>query len=209
MHVKDNIKVILILCILALLAGVYLIAFRGGGVSPPVGYSLAVSSGGANPQVNGNGTVKIVEFSDFECPYCGAVEPTVKQVLANYGSRVDFVYKNYPLSIHPYAWKAAEAYEIALQYGKGMEYHDILFANQNALDVDSLKRYARQVGIPGDEFDKLLDSGAMYSKVAADQAEGDRLGVTGTPTFFINGRALVGAQPYPEFEKIINEELSK
>jgi protein-disulfide isomerase len=209
MHVKNNSRVILILCILALLAGGYLIAFRGSGVNPPIGYSLAASSGGVNPQINSNRTVEIVEFSDFQCSYCGAAEPTVKQVLANYGSRVNFVYKNYPLSIHPYAWKAAEAYEIALQYGKGTEYHDILFANQNALDVDSLKKYARQVGIPGAEFDRLLDSGAMSQNVSADQAEGERLGVTGTPTFFINGRMLVGSQPYSEFEKIINEELSK
>jgi protein-disulfide isomerase len=209
MHMKNNTKVILVLCLLAVLVGGYFLTVRSGGASPPLGYSLAGLNGGANPQINGNRTVEIVEFSDFQCSYCGAAEPTVKQVLANYGSHVKFVYKNYPLSIHPYAWKAAEAYEISLQYGKGAEYHDILFANQNALDVESLKKYARQVGIPGAEFDRLLDSGAMSQNVSADQAEGDRLGVTGTPTFFINGRILVGAQPYSEFEKMINEELSK
>ena len=206
---KNNDRVILVLCLLAVLVGGYIILAHSGGANLPIGYSLAGLNGGASPQINSNRTVEIVEFSDFQCPYCGAAEPTVKQVLANYGSRVNFTYKNFPLSIHPYAWKAAEAYEIALQYGKGQEYHDILFANQNALDVDSLKKYARQVGIPGAEFDNLLDSGAMYNKVAADQAEGNRLGVTGTPTFFIDGRILVGAQPYPEFEKMINEELSK
>jgi protein-disulfide isomerase len=187
-----NSGVLLVLAVLALVVG---------------GYSVTVPSGGGNPPINSNRTVDIVEFSDFQCPYCVAAVPTVKQVLAKYGNRVKFEYKNFP--IHTNAWKAAEAYEIASQYGKGMEYHDILFANQNALDVDSLKKYARQVGIPGDEFDRLLDSGAMYSKVAADQAEGERLGVSGTPTFFIDGRMLVGAQPYSEFEKIINEELSK
>jgi protein-disulfide isomerase len=185
-------KVLLVLGVLALIVG---------------GYFVTVNSSGTSPPINSNRTVEMVEFSDFQCPYCAAAVPTVKQVLAKYGDHVTFEYKNFP--IHPNAWKAAEAYEIALQYGKGTEYHDLLFANQNALDVDSLKKYARQVGIPGNEFDRLLDSGAMSKNVSADQAEGERLEVTGTPTFFIDGRMLVGAQPYSEFEKIINEELYK
>lgn len=189
-HMKT--KVLLVLVVLTLVVG---------------GYFVTVNSGGTSPLINSNRTVEMVEFSDFQCPYCAAVVPTVKQVLATYGDHVKFEYKNFP--VHTNAWKAAEAYEIASQYGKGMEYYNVLFANQNALDVDSLKKYARQVGIPGDEFDRLLDSGAMSKNISADQAEGERLGVTGTPTFFIDGRMLVGAQPYSEFEKIINEELYK
>ncbi len=187
-----NSRIILVLGLLAVLVG---------------GYFVTLGNNGANSPINGNRTVQMVEFSDFQCSYCAAAVPAVKQVLAKYGNHVKFDYKNFP--IHPNAEKAAEAYEIAVQYGKGTEYHDILFSNQNALDVDSLKQYARQVGIPGAEFDKLLDSGLMSKKVSADQTEGERLGVQGTPTFFINGRMLVGAQPYSEFEKIINEELSK
>jgi protein-disulfide isomerase len=185
-------RIILVLVLLAVLAGGYFVAAGNNWVSPPI---------------NGNRTVEMVEFSDFQCQYCAAAEPTVKQVLAKYGDHVKFEYKNFP--IHPNAEKAAEAYDIAVQYGKGAEYSDILFSNQNTLDVNSLKQYARQVGIPGAEFDKLLDSGVMSKNVSADQAEAGRLGVQGTPTFFIDGRMLVGAQPYSEFERIINEELSK
>ena len=152
--------------------------------------------------------VQIVEFSDFQCPYCGAAEPAVLQVLKEYAGKVSLVYLNFPLSFHPYAEKAAEAYECALVQGKSWEYHDVLFANQNALDVQSLKKHASDLKLDSAKFDSCLDGGSKKAVVDADTQKGSSLGVSGTPTFFINGKMLVGAQPYSAFKQVIDAELS-
>jgi len=156
--------------------------------------------------------VTIIEFSDFQCPYCGRFyQQTLPLIEENYikTGKVKIVYRDFPLSFHQYAQKAAEAAECAHEQGKFWEYHDKLFENQNALDVASLKQYASELGLDAQKFNDCLDSGKKASEVQKDFNDGSMYGVSGTPTFFINGIPLVGAQPYSVFEQIINQELSK
>jgi protein-disulfide isomerase len=151
--------------------------------------------------------VTIVEFSDFECPFCVRAEGTVKEVLAAYPGKVRLVYRDYPLPNHSKAPKAAEAAHCAGDQGKYWEMHDKLFANAQKLDVADLKAHAREVGLDGGKFDQCLDSGAKAKEVELHKKAGDDAGVSGTPAFFINGRLLSGAQPLEAFKAIIDEEL--
>ena len=159
---------------------------------------------------SGNDKVVIEEFSDFECSFCGRALPTVNQILDEYGDQVEFVYKHFPLtSIHPRAQKAGEASECASDQGKFKEYHDKLFENQRALEISNLKQYAADLGLDTDKFNSCLDSGEKASVVNNDLQEGRQKGVSGTPTFFINGQKLVGAQPFASFKPIIDNQLAK
>ena len=152
--------------------------------------------------------VTIVEFSDFECPYCGAAHDTVEQVMSSYAGKVRLVYRQFPLSFHPHAAKAAEASLCAADQGKFWEYHDALFKNQKKLDPTELKAHASEVGLDGQKFGQCLDSGDKKKAVDADQQAGLAAGVGGTPAFFINGIFLNGAQPIDEFKKVIDGELA-
>jgi protein-disulfide isomerase len=152
--------------------------------------------------------VTIVEFSDFECPYCGAAHDTVEQVMSSYAGKVRLVYRQFPLSFHPHAAKAAEASLCAADQGKFWEYHDVLFKNQKKLEPTDLKAHATEVGMDGQKFGQCLDSGDKKKAVDADQQAGLQAGVGGTPAFFINGIFLNGAQPIDEFKKIIDGELA-
>jgi protein-disulfide isomerase len=153
--------------------------------------------------------VVIVEFSDFQCPYCARFhQQTFPQLMENYGDRMQFVYRDFPLeSIHPQALPAAEAAECADDQGAFWEYQDLLFANQGSLDSDSLISYAEDLQLDVDEFRECFESGKYEDEVRADLDDGMAYGVSGTPTFFINGMRLVGAQPYSAFEQVIEEEL--
>ena len=155
--------------------------------------------------------VVIVEFSDFQCFYCARfATETLGQILNTYGKSVRLVYRDFPLiSIHSQAQKAAEAAQCAQEQGKYWEYHDLLFENQQALDIGSLKAYAEQLGLDTDDFDDCLDSGRFASEVAKDLTDGQGYGVTATPTFFINGRLVRGAQPFSVFQALIEEQLAK
>jgi protein-disulfide isomerase len=155
--------------------------------------------------------VLIVEFSDFQCSFCARfAEETLGQILDTYGDRVRFVYRDFPITeMHDYAQKAAEATQCANDQGKYWEYSDLLFKNQQALDVDSLKKYAEDLGLNTGAFNECLDSGQYTSEVQKDREEGESYGITGTPTFFINGRMLRGAKPFSAFQAIIEEELAK
>jgi protein-disulfide isomerase len=152
--------------------------------------------------------ITIVEFSDFECPYCGAAHDTVEQVMSSYAGKVRLVYRQFPLSFHPHAAKAAEASLCAADQGKFWEYHDVLFKNQKKLDPTDLKAYAGEVGLDGQKFGQCLESGDKKKTVDADQQAGLAAGVGGTPAFFINGIFLNGAVPVDEFKKIIDVELA-
>ena len=159
--------------------------------------------------VAGSDKVTLVEFSDFECPFCGRAYPVVKQLREEYGSKLEFVYKHFPLSnIHPNAQKAAEASECARDQGKFEEYHNKLFENQQALGVSSLKQYAVEFSLDAAKFNNCLDSGEKASIVKKDQDEGESKGVSGTPTFFINNERLIGAQPYSAIKEVIDRQLS-
>jgi protein-disulfide isomerase len=154
-----------------------------------------------------NAPVTIVEFSDFGCPYCRRAAATLEQVLESYGEKVRLVYRHYPLQ--PNSQRAAEAASCANENGKFWPYHDLLFANQNAHADADLKRYAKDVGLDEQIFATCLDSGRGSKIVEQDAADGDAAGVTGTPSFFINGRPLSGALPFDAFKQAIEEALAK
>jgi len=151
--------------------------------------------------------ITIVEFSDYECPFCGRAEPTVKDVVDQYKGKVRLVYREYPLSIHEHAQKASEAALCALDQGKYWEMHEKLFENQHSLDVESLKGYAKALSLDSAKFDKCLDTGEKAKTVEASLKAGEDAGVSGTPAFFINGRPLFGAVPVERFKEVIDAEL--
>lgn len=152
--------------------------------------------------------VTLVEFSDFQCPYCGSFHPTVKQVLQTYGDKVRLVYKHFPLPFHPFAQKGAEASECASEQGKFWEMHDVMFEHQDLLSFDQLKKWAREIGLNGSKFDSCLDSGKFASKVQADLQEGESKGITGTPGTFVNGQLVSGAVPFASLKQIIDQALA-
>ncbi len=158
-----------------------------------------------------NAKVVIVEFSDYTCPYCAKfaneVEPKIEQ---NYGDKVKFVFRDFP--VHgEVAYKAAEAAECAGEQGKYWEYHRMLYKNQREWisNTSLLYSYAEQLGLDVSAFKSCLDSGKYREEVEKDQQDGIKYGVTGTPTFFINGKKYVGYMPYDQFAKLIDEELGK
>lgn len=153
--------------------------------------------------------VTIVEWSDFQCPFCSRAVPTLKAIEEQYKGKVKFAFKHQPLPFHSNAKGAAMAAMAANEQGKFWEYHDKLFANQTALDRASLEKYAQELGLNMTKFKSALDSNKFESIISADSEEGTKVGARGTPTFFINGRQLVGAQPVESFKTIIDDELQK
>ncbi len=153
--------------------------------------------------------VTIVEFSDFQCPFCSRVNPTLKQIQDTYGKDVAIVFVNQPLSFHAQARDAAKAFLAANRQGKAWELHDKMFANQQALMPADLERYAGEVGLNVAKWKKDLADPEIEKQVAADQALAASVGADGTPAFYINGRELSGAQPFPSFKAIIDEEIKK
>ena len=154
--------------------------------------------------------VTIVEFSEFQCPFCARVLPTVKQVQDEYGDKVRVVWRNNPLPFHKDAAPAAAvAMEAKAQGGdeKFWEVHDVLFENQKALTRPQLEEYAKNAGLDLDKVKKALDEDTHKSAISGDQAVASQFGARGTPYFFINGRQLRGAVPYASFKAIIDEEI--
>lgn len=164
-----------------------------------------------NDPVKGNPQAKvtIVEFSDFQCPFCGFVEPTLGKIFETYPDKVKLVYKNYPLPSHENAENAALAALCAKEQDKYWEYHDKLFENQESLKESDLKKYAADLGLKTEDFNSCLESKKYKSQIETDVMEANKVGVRGTPAFFINGRSLYGAQPFEKFQEIIEEELKK
>jgi len=156
-----------------------------------------------------NAKVTIIEFSDYECPFCKKAEPTMKKILKNYEGKVRWVYRDFPMSYHKNAQLAAEASEAAHAQGKYWEYHDLIYENTKNLKKADLIKYAEQLGLDVQQFTSDLESGKYTEEVKKDLADGEKAGVDGTPAFFINGRKVVGAQPYEEFARVIDEELEK
>lgn len=151
--------------------------------------------------------IELIEFSDFQCPYCQRANPTVAQVLSTYGDRIRFVYRHYPLPNHPNARPAAEAAACAGEQGKFWPYHDKLFANASRLGDPDLKQHAAELGLDAAKFNACVDTHKYKPQVDADLRAGAEAGVNGTPAFFINGRPVSGAQPFDVFRRIIDEEL--
>jgi len=173
---------------------------------PPPRVDVAASGPARGP---GDAKVTIIEFSDFQCPYCGAAFTTVEQLMQQYAGKVKLVFRQFPLPIHPQAEKAAEASLCAADQGKFWEFYDLLFKNQKKLDVPELKTYAASAGVPdAGKFAQCLDSGDKKKQVDSDIEAGQAAGVNGTPAFFINGVFINGAMPIEEFKKVIDPELA-
>ena len=165
--------------------------------------------------------VTIIEFSDFQCPFCRSFwSGAFNQIKSEYigaGKSVKFVYRDFPLSFHPMAQKYAEAAECAGDQNRYWEMHDKIFEEQeklgtgtiSSLDVSDVKGWAAELGLNSANFDQCLDSGKHAEEVRKDFADGSKAGVSGTPSFFINGNLLVGAQPFESFKQIIDAELQK
>jgi protein-disulfide isomerase len=154
--------------------------------------------------------VTIVEFSDFQCPFCSRVIPTLDRVIEEYGDKVQLIFRQFPLrNIHPEAQKAAEASLCADDQGKFWEMHDLMFADQGGLSIDKLKEKAGELELDLVVFGECLDSDKYAEQVEADLQAGSGAGVSGTPALFINGRFLSGAQPYDVIAKVIDDELSR
>jgi protein-disulfide isomerase len=152
--------------------------------------------------------VIIVEFSDYQCPYCKQATETLKQVLQRYGHNVRLVFKQLPLPIHKDAFNAAQASVCAEQQGKFWEYHDRLF-NSSSLSLEALRSIAADLGLHTDEFNKCLNSEAARASVIKDINEAKQVGIQATPTFIINGRLMRGAGSPEEFYKTIEQEIRK
>jgi protein-disulfide isomerase len=168
-----------------------------------------VNTAGAQAKGPGAAPVTIVEFSDFQCPFCAKVLPTVRRIQDTYGQTVRVVWKHMPLPNHRDAVAAAVAAEAAGKQGKFWEFHDLLFANQVRLQPDALTRYARELGLDVPRFEADRGAADVRKRVDADAAEALAMGIDGTPAFFINGRFISGAQPFEVFSTLIDEELAK
>jgi protein-disulfide isomerase len=152
--------------------------------------------------------ITIVEFSDYQCPFCRRAEPTIEQVLARYEGKIRFVYRHFPLDrIHPQARGASEAAACADKQGKFWEYHSALFAENAQLERASLDALAEQLELDTAAFASCLEEGQTKELVEKDLQAGSEAGVTGTPAFFINGIPLRGAVPETDFQRIIDQEL--
>jgi protein-disulfide isomerase len=172
---------------------------------------LRVEVAATGPAVGPEGApVTIVEFSDFQCPYCARIVPTLKQVQEEYGDKVRLVFRQFPLeSIHPNAQKAAEASLCAGEQGKFWEMHDLMFEEQQQLAMEELKEKAVRLELDAEAFGECVDSSRFAEQVADDLREGSTAGVSGTPAMFINGRFLNGAQPFEAIAKVVDEELER
>lgn len=170
---------------------------------------VSVSGGGDAVLGDKNAPVEIIEFSDYECPFCTRFYtntlPQLKREYIDTG-KAKLIYRDFPLDFHANAQKAAEAAECAGDEGKYYEMHDKLFEEGVSGGVSAFKQYAKDIGLDTVNFDACLDSGKHASEVQKDFQDGQKAGVSGTPSFFINGKQLVGAQPFEAFKQIIEQK---
>jgi protein-disulfide isomerase len=177
--------------------------------SPPI-FRADVSVNGAPFKGAEKAVVTIVKFEDFQCPFCKQAQSALTEILSRYEGKVRLVHKDFPLdSIHPQARQAAEAGRCASDQGKFWEYHDVLYANSPKAGLEELKSYAKSIGLNLASFGQCFSMGKYKAAVEKDSEEAARLGLTGTPVFFINGRELSGAQSVEAISQIIDEELAR
>jgi protein-disulfide isomerase len=177
--------------------------------SLPPGLVMRVDIGDAPVRGAKDALVTLVVFSDFQCPFCGKVEPTLAKVMEAYPGKVRMVWKDFPLPFHPNAMPAALAARAAGQQGKFWPMHDRLFADQTRLDRAGLEAHAQALGLDLARFRAALDSASDRAAVLADQRQGSAAGVSGTPAFYVNGVKLSGALPFESFKSVIDEQLAK
>jgi len=189
-------------------------AARGGTEAAPAAPAPAAPAGAATGAVAAameaapNAVVEIIEFSDFQCPFCSRVNPTLKQLKTEYGDKIKVTFLHQPLGFHQNAKPAAIAAEAARKQGKFWEMHDKLFANQQALTPADFERYAGEIGLNVEQFKKDYADPTLAAIVDQHQSIANAVGATGTPAFFINGKNLRGAQPVEEFKKLVDEEVA-
>jgi protein-disulfide isomerase len=170
-----------------------------------------VNIGDAPAKGGGDAKVTIIEFSDFQCPFCSKGATVLTALEKKYGNKVKFGFKHFPLPFHAQARIAAEASMCANEQSSKLfwKMHDAMFADQSKLDKDNLIATAKKVGVKEADFKACLDSGKHKAKIDANVAEGTALGIKSTPTFFVNGKLINGAQPVEVFSEVIDEELAK
>jgi len=162
-----------------------------------------------NIQGNENAIIELVEYGDYECPFCGRAYPIVKKIQEKVGNRLKFIFRNFPLTkIHHHAKLAAVATEAAAIQGKFWEMHDIVFENQKLMNHYALVNYARQVGLNLTQFENDLAKSELFEKVETDFVSGLRSGVNATPTFFINGEKYNGSWEEEPLGKYIEEQIA-
>ncbi len=175
-------------------------------IEPPRVEVVAGDYPGKGPE---KAPIQIIEFSDYQCPFCGRARETIAQVLKEYGNKVRYVFRDFPLSFHKEAQKAHEAAHCAREQGKYWQYNDQLFKQQRALTLEDLKKYAKELKLNQEQFEECLGSD-KYTKMVQDSLRyGQSVGVSGTPAYFINGRMLSGARPFPAFKEVIDDELAR
>ena len=173
-------------------------------LQPP---KIEVGTGGRPERGPKNAPITIIEFSDYECPFCKKAEESVQQVLKTYGDKVRFVYRDFPLDIHASARPASEAAHCAQAQGKFWEYHDKLMAATD-LSADKFKTLADEVKLDRAKFDECIAKQQFKADIDKDMEDATDVGVTGTPAFFINGRMISGAEPFEKFKEIIDDGLA-
>ena len=175
-------------------------------LSAPESPSFSIATDDQPAKGTATALVTIVAFTDFECPSCARQHPVLERIVSEFGDRVRLVVRDFPLSQHANARKAAEAAEAAREQGKYWEYVSVLFRNQSALGIDKLRQYATELGLDRARFDASLDSGKFADKVQRDVLDGRRLGVNGTPTLYINGKR-VADNSYESLKSAIESAL--
>lgn len=164
-----------------------------------------------DPQIGQKGAkVRIVEFSDFQCQFCREAFGTVREIISKYNDQIYFVYRDFPISdIHPFAQRAAEAAQCANEQDMFWPMHDKLFINQDSLSNENIDLFAEEIGLNSQEFNQCLSSGKYSSEVIEDLLDGRKLGVNGTPTFFINGYRISGVIPRDIFINLVEQGLKE
>lgn len=171
----------------------------------PPSADVDIAKAAANGSLNA--PVVLVEFADYECPYCQKVNPQIQQLKKEYGNNLTIVYKDFPLPMHHGSEKAAEAARCAGEQGKFWLYHDVLFYSRQ-VEVDALKEHARVLNLDTEKFDTCLDSGAESAAVKKDLEEAKSLGLTGTPSFFVNGHFFSGVVDYAALKDMVNQQMN-
>ena len=174
-------------------------------LSPP---TAEVSLDGAAVRGPQNASVTVVEFADYECPYCQQIHSDLKKLMQQFDGKMAFAFQDCPLPMHRHAVKAAEAARCAGAQGAFWEYHDLLFEKGGKLEVAQLKEYARSLKLDGGQFDKCLDSGEQAAAVQKGLHDAKELGITGTPSFFINGHFVSGAVKFQDLREMVDRELT-
>jgi protein-disulfide isomerase len=207
---------------LAIIAAVVLVfigifAFNGHKSDSGSGKSSSSSKGQPTSHIEGNGQngILLVEYGDYQCPYCQQYYPIVKQVVAKYNDRIKFQFVNFPIvSLHQNAFAAARAAEAAALQGKFWEMHDLLYENQSQWAESSnpmqfFQQYAQQLGLNTDQFKKDYSSNKVNNAINADKAAGDKLGIEGTPTFYLNGKKIDVQADVGSFTKQIQQAIKQ